>query len=133
MSATATSRSDRRTQGARTAFWAVASFGVIASAVVWVWYGFAQFEAQTEQPKALSADTTMAGFAETIGGVPLVLAHVLGLAWLSVLGWQGYGKRGVVWAIVAVSAASAIGILVAQVVWAGDLFQLGIDNNTYVP
>jgi hypothetical protein len=66
-----------------------ASLGVIASAIAWVWYGFAHFEAQTEQPKALSAGTTMAGFAEVIGGViPLVLAHLLGLALLLVLGWR---------------------------------------------
>jgi hypothetical protein len=29
--------------------------------------------------------------------------------------------------------ASLVGIVVAQLLWAGELFQLGIDNDTYVP
>ena len=74
-------------QGAREGFGAVASLGIIASVVAWSWYGFAQFEAQTEQGKAIAAGTTMAGFAEVVGGVPLIVAHLLGLAVLSVLGW----------------------------------------------
>ena len=130
---TAPVKSDRGSPGTRTAFWVLASLGVIASILAWVWYGFAQFEAQTEQPKALSADTTMAGFAEAIGGVPLVLAHLIGLILLLVLGWWGYGKRGIALAIVAVVVASGVGIIVAQILWSGELFQLGIDNQTYIP
>ena len=102
MSAPAAVKSDHGSRGARIAFWIVASLGVIASAVAWVWYGLAHFEAQTEQPKALSAGTTMAGFAEVIGGVPLVLAHLIGLILLLLLGWWSYGKRGILAAILAV-------------------------------
>lgn len=133
MSAPTKSESDRGARGARSGFWVLASLGVIASAVAWVWYGGAQFEAQTEQPKALSAGTTMAGFAEVVGGVPLVIAHLVGLTLLSVSAWKGYGKRGIAMSILAVVAASGIGIIVAQILWAGDLFQLGIDNNTWIP
>lgn len=133
MSAIAVVKSDRGSHGTRTGFWIVASFGVIASAVAWVWYGFAQFEAQTEQPKALSAGTTMAGFAEAVGGVPLVLAHLTGLILLLVLGWWSYGKRGIALAIVAVIVASGVGIVVAQILWGGDLFDLGTNNSTFVP
>jgi hypothetical protein len=68
-----------------------------------------------------------------VGGVALIAAHLVGLALLLVLGWKGYRERGIVFAIVAVGAASGIGIVVAQLLWAGELFRLGIDNITYVP
>jgi hypothetical protein len=124
----------RESQGGRTAFWVVAALGPLAAAIAWTWYGFAQFEAQTEQGKAVSAGTTMAGFAEVFGGIPLVLAHIIGLAVLMPLGWFAYRGRGVVGAVAAVVIASIIGIVIAQVLWAGELFELGIDNyNTYVP
>lgn len=130
----APSKSESRTsRGARTGFWVLALLGSVASAVAWSWYGFAQFEAQTEQSKALSAGTTMAGFAELVGGVPLIIAHLLGLALLLPLGWMGYRGRGIAFAIVAVVAASGVGIVLAQLLWAGELFQLGINNITYVP
>ena len=76
MSATTGSISDEK---ARRGFWVFASLGALAAAIAWTWYGGAQFEAQSEEPKAVSAGTTMAGFAEVIGGVPLVIAHLLGL------------------------------------------------------
>jgi hypothetical protein len=107
--------------------------GIFASAVVWFWYGFAQMEAQTEQGKALAAGTTMAGFAEVTGGVPLVLAHLLGLALPLTLGWKGYRTRGIPLAILAVAVASVIGILFAQLLWQGQLFELGINNDTFIP
>lgn len=133
MSAPAEVKSDYGSRGTRRAFWIVASLGVIASAVAWVWYGFAQFEAQTEQPKALSAGTTIAGLAEVIGGVPLVVAHLIGLILLLLLGWRSYGKRGILAAILAVIVASGVGLIAAQILWDGKLFQLGINNNTYIP
>jgi hypothetical protein len=120
-------------RSSRIAFWIVASLGVVASAVAWTWYGATQEEAQSEQSKALSAGTSMAGFAEVLGGVPLVLAHVVGLGLLLVFGWRGYRMRGIVFAIAAVAVASIIGICCAQLVWAGTLFELGVNNNTYVP
>lgn len=120
-------------RGSRLAFWIVASLGVVASAISWIWYGMAQEEAQSEQSKAVSAGTSMAGFAELLGGIPLVLAHLLGLGLLLIFGWGGYRKRGVILAISAVAVASVIGILCAQLLWAGQLFDLGIDNDTYVP
>lgn len=132
MTAPATAKSDRGSTIARGAFWLLAALGVIASAVAWAWYGFAKFEAQTEQPKALDADTTMAGFAEVIGVAPLVLAHLVGLVLLWGVGWRGYGTRGFALAIVAVMVASGLGIIVAQILWGGELFRLGIASNTPV-
>lgn len=120
-------------QGSRVAFWVVASLGVLASVVSWSWYGMAQEEAQSEQSKAVSAGTSMAGFAELVGGVPLVIAHLVGLGLLLVFGWGGFRRRGVVLAMCAVAVASVIGMICAQLLWAGELFDLGIDNDTYVP
>ena len=102
-------------------------------AVVSVWHGFAQFEAQTEQGKALAAGTTMAGSAELSGGVPLVIAHMIGLGVLIVLGWRGYRAPGIACAVVAILIASGVGIAIAQLVWGGERFQLGIHNDTFVP
>lgn len=75
----------------------------------------------------------MAGFAELVGGVPLVIAHLVGLGVLLILGWRSYRARGIILAVVAVAVVSAIGILCAQLLWAVDLFKLGIGNDTYVP
>lgn len=126
-------QSEPSRRGTRTFFWVLASLGILPAAVAWTWYGFAQFEAQTEQGKAVAAGTTMAGFAELAGGVPLVLAHLLGLVLLMAVGWRGYRSRGLALAIVAVLAASGIGVVVAQILWEGELFQLGIDNVDYIP
>ncbi|MBW9119065.1 hypothetical protein JNB63_03070 [Microbacterium trichothecenolyticum] len=121
-------------QGARRTFWTVAALGPLAAAVAWTRYGFAQYEAQGEQGKALSAGTTMAGFAEVIGGIPLVLAHIIGLAVLMPLGWFAYRGRGLAAAVAAVVVASIIGIVIAEVLFAGELFMLGIDNyDTHLP
>jgi multidrug efflux pump subunit AcrB len=75
----------------------------------------------------------MAGFAEVFGGVPLALAHLVGLILLLLVGWRAYGKRGIAVAIIAVIVSSGIGIIVAQILWQGELFQLGINNNSYIP
>jgi hypothetical protein len=101
--------------------------------VAWSWYGFAQFEAQTEQPKALAASSTMAGFAETVGGVPLVLAHLVGVILLLLLGWLSWRGKGVMFGLVVVVVTSLVGIGAAQLLWEGELFKLGINNVTWVP
>lgn len=120
-------------QRARTRFWVIASLGIAAAAIAWFWYGFVQLEAQTEQGKALVAGTTMAGFAEVVGGIPLVFAHLLGLGVLLLLGWRGYRGRGIAFAFLAVLVASGLGVLCAQLLWQGQLFELGINNDTYIP
>lgn len=123
----------RSSSAARTGFWVTTAVGIFVVSVAWSWYGFMQFEAQTEQGKALAADTTMAGFAEILGGVPLVFAHLLILTVLLILGWKEYGDQGIVFSIIAVVVASGLGILFAQVVWEGQLFELGVNNDTFVP
>lgn len=117
----------------RIAFWIVAGFGVLAAALVWTWYGLAMAEAESEQGKAIAAGTTMAGFGEIAGGVPLILAHVVGLVALMVLGWKGYRGRGIALAIAAVLISSVIGIGVAQLLWEGELFLHGINHSDFVP
>jgi hypothetical protein len=111
---------------ARTGFWMMLAASVPMLAVAWCWYGFAQQEAQSEQGKALAAGTSMAGFPELLGGVPLVLIHVIGMVALLALGWRGFRARGLVLAVVGGCVASAIGVGIAQALWAGRLFELGI-------
>ncbi len=111
----------------------MAALGIPAMAVAWSWYGLAQFEAQTEQPKALAANSTMAGFAEFWGGVPLVLAHLIGLIMLVLLGGFGWRGKGMLLGLAAVIVASLVGLGGAQLLWEGELFKLGIDNDTWVP
>lgn len=115
-------------RSASTRFWVIAALGSSAATGAWFWYGFAQFEAQTEQCKALTAGTTMAGFGELTGGIPLVLCHLLGLAVLIPLGWRQYRWNGVVRATIAVLVASVIGIGITQILLGGELFQLGVNN-----
>ncbi|GAA5207177.1 hypothetical protein [Microbacterium kyungheense] len=123
----------RTSSTSRTAFWVVAALGPLSAAIAWFWYGFAQAEAQSEQGKALAAGTTMAGFAEVVGGIPLVLAHIVGVGLLVTLGWFGYRGRGIALALGAVLVASLIGVGVAQLTYGGELFDLGIGNDTFVP
>jgi len=120
-------------RGLGIGFIVVAVLGFPTAAAAWTWYGLAQFEAQSEQGKALAAGTTMAGTGEIMGGVPLVLAHIVGLVTLVVLGWKAQRGRGIALAIVAVAVTSVVGIVIAEMLWEGQLFQLGINNDVYVP
>ncbi|MEV8369814.1 hypothetical protein [Microbacterium sp. NPDC064584] len=74
----------------------------------------------------------MVGFAELIGGVPLVLVHLIGLVLLLLLARWGYGKRGIAFALFALVAASVIGLLTAQIFWSGELFELGVSNDVEI-
>ena len=90
-----TSPARPRTSGhrARFGFWTMACLGVPAALFSWCWFGFAMAEAQSEQGKALAAGTTMAGFGETVGGIPVAVAHVVGLIVLLVLAHRAYRDR----------------------------------------
>jgi hypothetical protein len=54
--------------GTRIGFWLVAALGVPAAAIAWTWYGLVQFEAQTEQSKALLTHRCL-GRCSPAGGV----------------------------------------------------------------
>ncbi|WP_241489395.1 hypothetical protein [Leucobacter celer] len=90
--------------------------------IAWCWFGLAVYEEYSEQGKALAAGTTMDGFAAVFGGVPLVLAHVIGLVLLLILGWSGWRASGIVLGAVAVSVASLIGLGIAQILFEGRVF-----------
>jgi hypothetical protein len=109
--------------------------GVIVMIIAWIWFGLAFEEEMTEQPKALAAGTTEAGWGAVVGGVPLVVAHVVGLVLLAIVAVRGRATRwtGFVYAIVAVAFASGVGIVVAQVLWAGQLFMMGVGAPGLVP
>lgn len=114
--------------GARIGFWVLAGVGAIIMAVAWTWYGSSHLEAESEQGKALAVGKTMEGFAEVVGGIPLAVSHLLGLIILLILGWLGWRSKGLVFGIVAVVVASFIGIAVAQILFSGELFEVGLQR-----
>lgn len=116
-------------------FWVLSVMGVIVMIIAWYWFGSAHEEEMTEQPKALAAGSTEAGFGAVVGGVPLVFAHLVGLVLLAIIAVRGRAKKwtGFVYSIVAVALASGIGIGVAQVLWAGELFMMGVGAPALVP
>ncbi|RKQ94592.1 hypothetical protein U746_0341 [Mycolicibacterium mucogenicum 261Sha1.1M5] len=109
-------------RGTQSAFWAFAGIGVLVLAVTWAWYGLAIHEEASEQGKAEAAGTTMAGFAAMVGGVPLVLAHLVGVVLLSVLGWRTWRAVGLAYTLLSVTAASLLGLGAAQFLFGGNLF-----------
>lgn len=117
-------------------FWVLAAAGVIAMSAAWVWFGMAFEEEMSDQPKAVSAGTTMAGFGASVGIPPLVLAHVIGVVLLGLTAFPGSRRSGRVWvwALASVAVASIIGLLVAEGLFGGRLFLMGVDGDTgYVP
>ncbi|MCI9859272.1 hypothetical protein [Microbacterium proteolyticum] len=117
-------------------FWLFNVTGVVAMIAAWVWFGMAFEEEMSEQPKAVSAGTTMAGLDASLGIPPLVLAHVIGLGLLGFTAFPGRRRTGRVWiwAVASVTVASLIGLLVAQWLYAGRLFLMGADGqSTIVP
>ncbi len=60
--------------------------------------------------------------AAVVGGVPLVVAHMLGLVVLSMSGWRTWRGAGHVYALLAVAAASLVGLGVGQLLFEGNLF-----------
>ncbi|QIK63369.1 hypothetical protein G7068_09290 [Leucobacter viscericola] len=110
----------------RIVFWVFASIGVLVMSVAWTYYGMAQQEAESDQGKALSANTTMEGTGELMGGVPLLIVHALGLVILLRLGWLGWRRWGLLFGLTAVLIASVIGVVVAQILFGGELFEIGV-------
>lgn len=112
---------------AAVAYWVLAAVGVVVLVVAWVWFGASYFEEMTEQCKALMAMTTMEGFGAGFGLLPLVVAHVVGLAILGPVAIAGRSstRSGITFAVAAVAVASGIGVVVAEVLFEGDLFTMG--------
>ena len=81
-----------QSKGARIAFWLIAGFGIVASAIAWAWYGMAQEEAQSEQGKAVAAGTSMAGFAEVDRQQPLRSMTQIRIGQLGTSGARGNAR-----------------------------------------
>ncbi|MBB2959624.1 hypothetical protein [Pseudoclavibacter helvolus] len=120
-------------RGTQTGFWISVGMIFVVMVVSWNWYGLAQFEAQTDQSKALAANTTMAGFGAVVGAAPLALAHLLSLGLLLPLGWRGWRWKGLAIGLAMTIAASVLGIVAGQLVWGGALFELGVHNDPMSP
>ncbi|WP_427868703.1 hypothetical protein [Leucobacter luti] len=115
---------------ATTAFWTCTGAGVLAMAVAWLWLGLSIVEEASEQGKAEAAGTSMAGFAATVGGTPLAIAHLLGFALLSRIAWRIRHDPGLAYALLGCVAASLAGLGVAQLLLWGQLFSA---EPAYVP
>ncbi|WP_375407652.1 hypothetical protein [uncultured Amnibacterium sp.] len=120
-------RSRWTSRAAAVAFWLLAAPGVVVLVAAWVWFGASYLEEMTEQCKALAATTTMEGFGAGFGLLPLLVAHVLGLALLGPIATAGRSstRSGIVYAVAAVVIASGIGVVVAEVLFEGTLFTMG--------
>lgn len=112
--------SERRSTPA--AFWAWSGAGALVMTAAWFWFGLSISEEASEQGKAEAAGATMSGFAATVGGVPLVLAHIVGLVLLALIGWRAWRGAGLAYAALAVAAASLVGLGVGQLLFGGNLF-----------
>lgn len=112
---------------ATATFWSLAGLGVVVACLSWAWFGFVEFEVLTEECKAQAAGTSEEGFGFLIGTIPLILAHLLGLALLIWFGTVAYRPRGFgpVWALFMVAISSLAGLTVAQLLWNGELFEMG--------
>ncbi|MGV8912425.1 MAG: hypothetical protein ACOH14_07395 [Rhodoglobus sp.] len=115
-----------RSGAGQLSFWLITSVGTIVLCVAWAWYGLSFFEEMTEQCKSVAAGSSEAGFGLVVGGIPLVIVHVLIFVPMLVIGAKSYSKRadGVVLAVVVVVAASGFGIVVSELLWAGKLFTM---------
>lgn len=114
----------------------LSALGVVVAVVSWVWFGMAFEEEMSDQPKAVSAGTTMAGFGFQFGTVPLLVAHSVGLLVLGLTVFPRQPRTVRAWghAVVSVAVASLIGMLVAQALYGGRLFLMGIDAaDVFVP
>lgn len=120
-----------RSGGSAWAFWILAAVGIPVMIGAWPMLPLASLEEVTEQGKAEAAGTTMAGTTFVMGVLPLVAAHVVGLALLCTVGGTGRTNRrtGVAWGVAAVLIASAIGLAVVALLSGGEL----IYSPTYVP
>lgn len=107
---------------ATTTFWTWTGAGVLAMAVAWLWFGISIVEEAFEQGKAEAAGTSMAGFAATVGGTPLTIAHLLGFVLLSRIAWRIWHGAGLAYALLGCVAARLAGLGVAQLLLGGQLF-----------
>lgn len=110
-------------------FWILAGLGLPIMLVAWNWFGFNELEVMTEQGKAEAAGTSVASMS-LWGTVPLVGAHLLGIAALITLGLVGFRPRwkACVWAVAAVAVVSLVSLMLTQLFWGGLLFEMGVDG-----
>jgi hypothetical protein len=119
-------RRGRASTEGQTGFWSVATIGAVVLCLAWFWYGLSFFDEMTEQCKAVAASSSMAGTGLLLGGGPLVFAHLVVLLPLLLIGikYRSPRRMGILVAVAAVLVASALGIVVNELLWTGDLFTM---------
>lgn len=115
-----------RSDGARDAFWLLAGTAAFVLCLAWLWYGLAFNEEMTEQCKSLAAGDSESGTGLLFGVPPLVLAHAVFLVSLLLVGRRNHERpsTGALLGLVALVAASALGVALNELLWAGELFTM---------
>lgn len=103
-------------RGALVLFWVLAVAGAAVMFVAWGWMATSWIDEILEEPRARAAGTTVQGTAMVVGGVPLVIAHLLGFTVLVPAARSAGASRGRAfgYAGAAIGVASLIGVLTAQ-------------------
>lgn len=119
-----------RSDEERDAFWLVAGAAAFVLCLAWFWYGLSFNEEMTEQCKSLAAGDSEAGNGLLFGLPPLVLAHAVFLVSLLLVGRRNHERprTGALLGLVALVAASALGIALNELLWAGELFTMSAAN-----
>jgi hypothetical protein len=103
--------------------WILAVLGVPIMSAAWIWLTLASTEQAEESAKAPSGDTSTADLFLMFGVGPLLIVHIAGVITLRVVAPNGPVRQGSGWAtaVLLVSLASGIGLVVALVVNGGVL------------
>lgn len=78
----------------------------------------------------------MEGTASVLGLFPMVIVHIIGAGLLLYNGWRGWRARGLWFGVIALVIASSVGLIVAQILFDGDLFEMGLNrynHGVYTP
>lgn len=123
-----------RSENGRTGFWVSAGIGALVICAAWLQYGLAGLEEMTdmEEPSGSPSRILM-----LFGTVPLTVVHGLVVVVLVSMGARFHTRRavGVALAISAVAVASAVGVVLGQLLFAGCLFAMSAQQTcpAFVP
>ena len=118
----------------RTAFWTVASLGVLVLCAAWFMYGLAGLDEMTDSYSAVARESST---LLLLGVIPVIVVHALLLIVLVSIGVRYHRPRsgGVLLALCSVAIASGVGIAVNELLTAGCLFAMSAQQTcpAFVP
>lgn len=112
-----------RSENGRAGFWIVAGIGVLVLCAAWFQYGLAGLDEMTDMDPPSGPETTT---LRLLGVIPVIFVHALLLLVLISIGARFHTRRGVgvLLAVSAVAIASAVGIVLNQLLTGGCLFAM---------